>query len=76
MSIMCAPADPIFFGSRAGVLNPVSLAVRAHSRSLPVTVADVDVLDPHVLRASVLALPKCLGCVAEGVYQQSRGMSE
>jgi len=37
---------------------------------------DVNVLDPHVLRASVLALPKCLGCVAEGVYQQSRGMSE
>jgi len=50
-----------------------SLHVADHRLS---TVPDVNVLDPHVLRTSVLALPKCLGCVAEGVYQQSRGMSE
>jgi hypothetical protein len=39
-------------------------------------VTDVNVLDPHVQRASILAFPKCLGCVAEGVHQPGGGMGE
>jgi|SRR3974390_675954 len=50
-----------------------SLHVADHRLS---TVPDVNVLDPHVLRTSVLALPKCLGGVAEGVYQPGGGMCE
>src|SRR3974390_3067864 len=50
-----------------------SLHVADHRLS---TVPDVNVLDPHVLGTTILAFPKCLGSVAEGVHYPGGGMGE